>query len=81
MDNVVRELIQPNGNSSSELDSVVSYRPGEGASAEVMGALREALSNVDNDPSKLKLETLRMLLDLAKQTNSATRGMVFDVAV
>ena len=65
----------------SELDSVVSYRPGEGASEQVMRALRDALSSVDDNPAKLDLETLKMLLEIAKRTNSATRGMIFDVAV
>tara|TARA_B100000579_G_scaffold418953_1_gene417058 strand:+ start:792 stop:1016 length:225 start_codon:yes stop_codon:yes gene_type:complete len=65
----------------SELDSVVSYRPGEGASEQVMRALRDALSSVDDNPARLDLETLKMLLEIAKRTNSATRGMIFDVAV
>tara|TARA_X000001036_G_C20614536_1_gene780388 strand:- start:20 stop:244 length:225 start_codon:yes stop_codon:yes gene_type:complete len=65
----------------SELDSVVSYRPGEGASEQVMRALRDALSSVDDNPAKLDLKTLKMLLEIAKRTNSATRGMIFDVAV
>ena len=65
----------------SELDSVVSYRPGEGASEQVMRALRDALSSVDDNPAKLDLETLKMLLEISKRTNSATRGMIFDVAV
>ena len=65
----------------SELDSVVSYRPGEGASEQVMRALRDALASVDDNPAKLDIETLKMLLEIAKRTNSATRGMIFDVAV
>ena len=65
----------------SDLDSVVSYRPGEGASEQVMRALRDALSSVDDNPAKLDLKTLKMLLEIAKRTNSATRGMIFDVAV
>jgi hypothetical protein len=64
-----------------ELDSVVNYRPGEGASEQVMKALRDALSSVDDDPAKLDVETLNMLVEIAKRTNSATRGMIFDVAV
>jgi len=36
---------------------------------------------VDNDPAKLDVETLNMLVEIAKRTNSATRGMIFDVAV
>ena len=65
----------------SELDSVVSYRPGQGVSEQAMRALRDALSSVDDNPAKLDLETLKMLLEIAKRTNSATRGMIFDVAV
>ena len=81
MDNNLRILEQVSGENRSELDSVVSYRPGEGASEQVMRALRDALSSVDDDPAKLDLETLNMLVEIAKRTNSATRGMIFDVAV
>ena len=82
MDNNLRTLMQISGDDNrSELDSVVSYRPGEGASEQVMRALRDALSSVDDNPAKLDLETLKMLLEIAKRTNSATRGMIFDVAV
>ena len=82
MDNNLRTLMQISGDENlSELDSVVSYRPGEGASEQVMRALRDALSSVDDNPAKLDLKTLKMLLEIAKRTNSATRGMIFDVAV
>ena len=82
MDNNLRTLLQISGDENrSELDSVVSYRPGEGASEQVMRALRDALSSVDDNPAKLDLKTLKMLLEIAKRTNSATRGMIFDVAV
>ena len=81
MDANVRQLAELSADNPSELDSVVTYLPGEGASEEAMRALRQALSSVDNDPAKLKPETLKMLVGIAKQTNSATRGMVFDVAV
>ena len=81
MDNNLRILEQVSGENRSELDSVVSYRPGEGASEQVMRALRDALSSVDDDPAKLDVETLNMLVEIAKRTNSATRGMIFDVAV
>ena len=81
MDNNLRTVVQVSGDNRSELDSFVSYRPGEGASEQVMSALRDALSNVDNDPAKLDVETLNMLVEIAKRTNSATRGMIFDVAV
>ena len=82
MDNNLRTLMQISGDENrSELDSVVSYRPGEGASEQVMRALRDALSSVDDNPAKLDLKTLEMLLEIAKRTNSATRGMIFDVAV
>ena len=82
MDNNLRTLMQISGDEKrSELDSVVSYRPGEGASEQVMRALRDALSSVDDNPARLDLETLKMLLEIAKRTNSATRGMIFDVAV
>tara|TARA_B100000287_G_scaffold353213_1_gene342906 strand:- start:399 stop:620 length:222 start_codon:yes stop_codon:yes gene_type:complete len=73
--------VQVSEDNRSELDSVVTYRPGEGASEQVMRALRDALSNVDDDPAKLDVETLNMLVEIAKRTNSATRGMIFDVAV
>ena len=73
--------MQVSEDNRSELDSVVTYRPGEGASEQVMRALRDALSNVDDDPAKLDVETLNMLVEIAKRTNSATRGMIFDVAV
>ena len=81
MNNNLRTLVQVSGGNRSELDSVVTYRPGEGASEQVMRALRDALSNVDDDPAKLDVETLNMLVEIAKRTNSATRGMIFDVAV
>ena len=82
MDNNLRTLMQISGDENrSELDSVISYRPGEGASEQVMRALRDALSSVDDNPAKLDLKTLKMLLEIAKRTNSATRGMIFDVAV
>jgi len=82
VDNNLRTLMQISGDENrSELDSVVSYRPGEGASEQVMRALRDALSSVDDNPAKLDLKTLKMLLEIAKRTNSATRGMIFDVAV
>ena len=82
MDNNLRTLMQISGDDNrSELDSVVSYRPGEGASEQVMRALRDALASVDDNPAKLDIETLKMLLEIAKRTNSATRGMIFDVAV
>ena len=81
MDNNLRTLVQVSGDNRSELDSVVTYRPGEGASEQVMRALRDALSNVDDDPAKLDVETLNMLVEIARRTNSATRGMIFDVAV
>ncbi len=81
MDNNLRTLVQVSEDNRSELDSVVTYRPGEGASEQVMRALRDALSNVDDDPAKLDVETLNMLVEIAKRTNSATRGMIFDVAV
>ena len=73
--------MQFTGDNGSELDSVTSYRPGEGASEQVMRALRDALASVDDNPAKLDIETLKMLLEIAKRTNSATRGMIFDVAV
>ena len=82
MDNNLRTLMQISGDENrSELDSVVSYRPGQGVSEQAMRALRDALSSVDDNPAKLDLETLKMLLEIAKRTNSATRGMIFDVAV
>ena len=77
----VLELLQLSEEGDSGLDSVISYRPGEGASEETMRALREALILVDNDPSKLDQETLTELVRIARQTNSSTRGMVFDMAV
>ena len=74
-------LIQASKEDSQELDSVISYRPGEGASEEAMYALRQALLRVNNDPSKLDQETLAELVRIARQTNSSTRGMVLDMAV
>ena len=53
MDNNLRTLVQVSGDNRSELDPVVTYRPGEGASEQVMRALRDALSSVDDDPAKL----------------------------
>ena len=77
----LRRLTRSSIDNQLELDSVITYSPGEGASEEVMKALRKALSDVENDPSRLKIRTLKALVRIAKRTDSVTRGMVFDVAV
>ena len=81
MESGLMELVRLTGNDRSELDGVITYELGEGASEEAMSALRGALLKVDNDPTRLSPETLKMLVRIARQTDSSTRGMMFNIAV